>query len=120
MKFLVLGATGMAGHTISIYLLEKGHEVDTLSRKSFPFGNNIVCDITELERLENIIKDNSYNYVINCIGSLNHFAENDKPNAVFLNSYLPHWLAKVSSSLETKVIHMSTDCVFSGLKRWVS
>lgn len=116
MKFLVLGATGMAGHTISIYLLEKGHEVDTLSRKPFTFGNNIVCNVTELERLGNIIRDNRYDYVINCIGSLNQFAENDKPNAVFLNSYLPHWLAKVSSSLETKVIHMSTDCVFAGLK----
>lgn len=116
MKFLVLGATGMAGHTISIYLLEKGHDVDTLSRKPFPFGNNIVCDVTELERLENLIKDNSYDYIINCIGSLNQFAENDKPNAVCLNSFLPHWLAKITSSLKTRVIHMSTDCVFSGLK----
>lgn len=114
MKFLVLGATGMAGHTISIYLLEKGHIVDTFSRMPFPYGNNIVGNVNDLTRLEDIIQQGEYDYIINCIGSLNQFAEADKPNAVFLNSYLPHWLVQVTSTLNNKVIHMSTDCVFSG------
>ncbi|MDO4921398.1 MAG: sugar nucleotide-binding protein [Phascolarctobacterium sp.] len=116
MKFLVLGATGMSGHTISIYLLEQGYEVDTLSRKPFSYGNNIVCDVTELGMLENVIAQGNYDYIINCIGSLNQFADNDKANAVFLNSFLPHWLVKVTSALKTRIIHMSTDCVFSGRK----
>ncbi|HZH59460.1 MAG TPA: NAD-dependent epimerase/dehydratase family protein, partial [Metabacillus sp.] len=33
MKYLILGATGMAGHTISLYLHESGYEVTTFSRK---------------------------------------------------------------------------------------
>lgn len=116
MKFLVLGATGMAGHTISIYLLEQGHEVDTLSRKSFSYGKNIICNVTDLAKLDSVINEGNYDYIINCIGSLNQFAENNKPNAVFLNSYLPHWLVQVTSNKKTKIIHMSTDCVFSGMQ----
>ena len=45
MKFLVLGATGMAGHTISIYLSEQGHDVTTFSRTPFPYCKNINGDI---------------------------------------------------------------------------
>lgn len=114
MKFLVLGATGMAGHTISIYLLERGHTVDTFSRKAFAYGNNIVGNVKNLINLEEIITNGRYDCIINCIGSLNQFAEDDKSDAVFLNSFLPHWLVKVTSTLKTKIIHMSTDCVFSG------
>lgn len=114
MKFLVLGATGMAGHTISIYLLERGHTVDTFSRKAFAYGNNIVGNVKNLINLEAIITNGRYDCIINCIGSLNQFAEDDKSDAVFLNSFLPHWLVKVTSTLKTKIIHMSTDCVFSG------
>ena len=114
MKFLVLGATGMAGHTISIYLLEKGHEVDTFSRKAFAYGHNIIGDIANLSVLKDVIGQGKYDCIINCIGALNQFAENDKTNAVLLNSYLPHWLVQETKQLSTSVIHMSTDCVFSG------
>jgi len=48
MKFLVLGATGMAGHTISIYLLEQGYEVTTYTRTAFPYGKNITGDVTDV------------------------------------------------------------------------
>ena len=54
MKFLVLGATGMAGHTIAIYLSEQGHEVTTFSRTAFPFGNNISGDSTDEVLLQSI------------------------------------------------------------------
>jgi dTDP-4-dehydrorhamnose reductase len=52
--------------------------------------------------------------VINCIGILNKNAEINKHEAVFLNSYLPHYLSSLTKNIETKVIQMSTDCVFSG------
>ena len=41
MKFLVLGATGMAGHEISIYLYEQGHDVTAFSKSPFPYCKNI-------------------------------------------------------------------------------
>lgn len=60
------------------------------------------------------IDKHSFDTVINCIGMLNQFAEYDKASAAFLNGYLPHFLVKTTEGTNTQVIHMSTDCVFSG------
>lgn len=113
MKFLVLGATGMAGHIISIYLSEQGHEVTTFSRKAFPYGKNINGDIMNEALLVSILSDN-YDVVINCIGVLNEECDVIPSRAVYLNSYLPHLIADKLKNTPTKFIHMSTDCVFSG------
>lgn len=116
MKFLVLGATGMAGHTISIYLKEQGHDVTAVSRSHFPYCENIIGDITDIEFLVSTISRGKYDVIINAIGILNSDAEANKHNAVFLNSYLPHFLSDLTKETNTKIIHMSTDCVFSGEK----
>jgi dTDP-4-dehydrorhamnose reductase len=114
MKILVLGCAGMAGHTISIYLQEKGHEVIGVSREPVTFCHSVLCDVKDTERLKKIIESGEFDSVINCIGVLNQFAENDKATAVFLNAYLPHFLASATQNTKTQIIHMSTDCVFSG------
>lgn len=114
MKLLILGASGMAGHVIAIYLKEQGHEVTTLTRKSFPYCENIIADVSDLSIVSEVIEYGNYDAVINCIGILNQFAEENKQQAVFLNSYLPHYLSFITKETKTKVIHMSTDCVFSG------
>lgn len=114
MNFLILGATGMAGHTIAIYLKEQGHEVTALSRKPFLYCRNIIGDVTDLKFLADVINENDYDVVINCIGILNQDAEMNKYNAVLLNSYLPHYLSHITQNSRTRIIHMSTDCVFSG------
>lgn len=114
MKVLVLGATGMAGHTISIYLKEAGHDVIAFSRQKFDFCDNIVGDVTEFDFLKNVIDEGEYDAVINAIGILNKDADDNKKNAVLLNSYLPHYLSDITKHMKTRIIHMSTDCVFSG------
>jgi dTDP-4-dehydrorhamnose reductase len=114
MKFFVLGATGMAGHTISIYLKEQGHDVVSFSRKPFTYCENIIGDINDLKLIEDTINKGEFDAVINCIGILNADAEENKHVAVFMNSYLPHYLSFVTKDSKTKVIQMSTDCVFSG------
>ncbi|MFC0475740.1 SDR family oxidoreductase [Robertmurraya beringensis] len=114
MRFLVLGATGMAGHVIAIYLKEQGHEVEALTRRPFPYCDSIIADVTDLPVVTEVIQNGSYDAVINCIGILNQFAEDNKHQAVFLNSYLPHYLSHITKETETKIFHMSTDCVFSG------
>jgi dTDP-4-dehydrorhamnose reductase len=53
-------------------------------------------------------------YVINCVGALVLQSKNDVSTAIFLNSFLPHFLSKVGDVLNYKLIHISTDCVFSG------
>lgn len=114
-KFLVLGATGMAGHTIAIYLDEQGHEVTTFSKTPFTYCGNIVGDATDKNLVISILKDETYDVVINCIGLLNQDCDKEPAKAVYLNSYLPHLIADTLSDTKTKFIHMSTDCVFSGL-----
>lgn len=116
MKFLVLDATGMAGHTISIYLKEQGHDITAFSGKPFPFCKNIVGNACELKLFEDIIKKSEFDAVINCIRVLIQESEIDKRQAVFLNSYLPHYLSDITKESNTKIIQMSTDCVFSGKK----
>jgi dTDP-4-dehydrorhamnose reductase len=104
----------MAGHVISIYLQEAGHNVTAFSRRPFEYCNNIIGDITDLSYLKSVIIQGKYDAVINAIGILNKDAEDNKSHAVLLNSYLPHYLSEITRDIETKIIHMSTDCVFSG------
>jgi dTDP-4-dehydrorhamnose reductase len=114
MKVLLLGATGMAGHMIALYFQGAGHDVTAFSRRKFEYCNNIIGDITDFALLKNVIEEGKYDAVINAIGILNKDAEDNKSLAVLLNSYLPHFLGNITRDIKTKVIHMSTDCVFSG------
>lgn len=114
MKFLVLGCNGMAGHTISLYLSEQGHDVTGFSRTVPKVVNGVIGDAGDTDLIRNVIRDGKFDSVINCIGVLNQFAEENKASACFLNSYLPHFLADITAESDTQVIHMSTDCVFSG------
>lgn len=114
-SFLVLGASGMAGHTIALYLMERGYRVVGFSRRGVPFlGEQVTGDARDLALLEKTIESGHFDVVINCIGVLNSFAEADHDGAAYLNGELPHLLARITSSLSTRVFHMSTDCVFAG------
>ena len=114
MRFLVLGCNGMAGHTISLYLKERGHDVFGFDRQRSSYVDSVAGDAMDGEALRLLIGKNKYDSVINCIGVLNQFAEQNKAVATYLNSYLPHFIAEITDGTDTQVIHMSTDCVFSG------
>lgn len=113
-KVLVLGAGGMAGHVVSLYLRESGYSVDTLSARNALDQNTHLLDVTNTEKLRAFLSSNSYDAVINCIGVLVKQSEERKDLAVSLNAYLPHLLEQFYANTETKLIHLSTDCVFSG------
>ena len=104
----------MAGHMISLYLKEQGHDVLGFARQKSQYVNSICGDVRNTKLVEEIIKNGKFDSVINCIGILNDNANNNKASATFLNSYFPHFLAEITNSTNTQVIHMSTDCVFSG------
>ncbi|MGV8980201.1 dTDP-4-dehydrorhamnose reductase family protein [Clostridium sp.] len=115
-KILVLGATGMAGHMISRYL-------KTFSEKYIVYDichtvkldeNSIVLDIHDLNLLTAIIWGLNPDIIINSIGILNKNAEDDPSNTIFINSYLPRYLEEQFKNTNIKIIHISTDCVFSG------
>lgn len=114
LKFIVLGATGMAGHTISLYLQEQGHNVIAFTRRPFSFCENIIGDIFDLQLISDMVKQNNVDAVVNCVGILNKNAEDNKSHAVYVNSYFPHYLSYITQNSKTRIIHLSTDCVFSG------
>lgn len=115
MRFLVLGCSGMAGHTISIYLSECGHRVVGLSRCGVPFlEEQVVSDVRDEALLAEALSEGDFDVVINCVGVLNQYAERDPEGAAYLNGELPHVLARMTEGTKTRVFHMSTDCVFAG------
>ncbi len=114
MKFLVLGSTGMAGHVIFHYLREQDYNVTALSRRKFSSHVDIISDVTNQNELKKIITEGNFDFIVNCIGILNKSAEKYKTLAIKLNSELPHFLAEITTGTNTKIIHLSTDCVFSG------
>jgi len=114
MNVLVLGATGMAGHVIAIHLKEVGYNVTAFSRSNFAYCNNIIGDVLDFPFIERVVLEGNYDAVINAVGILNQDASDCKARAILLNSYLPHYLSDIAFNLRTRVIHMSTDCVFSG------
>lgn len=114
MKFLVLGCSGMAGHVISLYLKEHRQQVVGFSRRPVNFVESITGDVTDTQLLAQVVSQGDYDVVINAIGILNRAAEENKDQAVFLNAYLPHLLARLTTESKTRVFHMSTDCVFKG------
>ncbi len=104
----------MAGHVVSIHLKEAGHQVDTLSARNPLDDKTKLLDVTDFNKLEEYLNQKKYDIVINCIGILVKQSEEQQDLAVILNSYLPHWLEKHYQPSKTRIIHLSTDCVFSG------
>lgn len=113
-KFLVLGATGMVGHVISIYLYEQGYDVTTFSRNQFHYCKNINGNAMNSNFIVSMLQKGHYDIVINCIGILNQACDKEPSKAIYINSYLPHLIADILKDTDSKLIHLSTDCVFSG------
>lgn len=115
MKFLVFGVTGMAGHTISLYLQECGYKVVGFSRRSVSFlEEQVNGDVHDIDLVSKTIVKGEFDVVINCVGILNQYAERNRGEANYLNAVFPHVLAGISRKSHTRVFQLSTDCVFKG------
>jgi len=115
-KILVIGVKGMAGHVIFKSLSKLGnYEVYGVARNIDSTDRVFNLDVSNTKELEKII-DMQFDVIINCIGILNKDAENNPHKAIWFNSYFPHLLESLTKNTNTKVISISTDCVFSGKK----
>lgn len=103
----------MAGHMLSLVLQEHGHSVTPVARRGVPLDNLVLLDVQSPE-FDKFLQTHVFDVVVNCVGVLNQFAEKDLARAIYLNSYFPHALAARFARTECKVVHISTDCVFSG------
>jgi dTDP-4-dehydrorhamnose reductase len=115
-KILVIGIKGMAGHVVFKSLPKLGnYEVYGVARNVTPTDRVFNLDVSNTEELKKII-DLEFDVIINCIGILNKDAEDNPHKAIWFNSYFPHLLESLTKNTKTKVISISTDCVFSGKK----
>lgn len=118
-KVLILGVTGMLGHMVKRVLAESA-TIDIqgthIFDKNDPFYFDVVSGLRELE----VICDQSqcYDYFINCIGILPAKITEKDPatirKAIKINSLFPHELSAFAKERGVRVIHISTDGVFSG------
>jgi dTDP-4-dehydrorhamnose reductase len=114
---LVIGIKGMAGHVIFRYLQNNNnYTVFGLARNIEPSKTIFNLDISDTNELRNIIINYNFNIIINCIGVLNNAAECNPSNAVWFNSFFPHLLVEITKNTNSRVIQISTDCVFNGKK----
>lgn len=127
MKVLVLGASGMLGSAMIRVLSESGDlEVfgSIRSKKIKKFfnkniSNNLVeCkDVTDYDNLLNIFSNIKPNLVINCISLSKEFLIKSDPLLMIpIYALLPHQLAKLCKVNNSRLIHISTDAIFSGSK----
>jgi dTDP-4-dehydrorhamnose reductase len=113
-KIVVLGGTGMAGHVIAGFLADQGFDVYSASRSEKNTSKSKCIDVADFSALGSWLDVVCPEVVVNCIGVLQKMSEERPDIAVLINSYLPHWIEDRYRNSPVKLIHLSTDCVFSG------
>lgn len=114
MKYLVLGGGGMAGHVLVLTLRAHGHDVDVVARSRQQFADAIVLDIRNTQELERVVAHGRYDIVVNCVGMLLEDSHRRPDEAILVNAHLPQRMAWCLRDTSTRLMQISTDCVFSG------
>jgi len=117
-KVLILGSTGLIGHQVYNYLKDSdNYELHNISYRNKIQNDTILLNARDEKNFIDKITNIRPQYIVNCIGILINGSDADPENAIFLNSYMPHRLTRLADKINAKLIHISTDCVFSGDKK---
>lgn len=108
MKILVTGSYGQLGNSIRREF-EKNPDIEAV------YTDYDTLDITDRNAVRNFLEANKFDYVINCAAyTAVDKAETDDLKASALNTRAVGNLGEAANRTGTKVIHISTDYVFSG------
>lgn len=127
MKILVLGVTGMLGNAVFRELgRDASHDVwgtlrSVSALRHFPEQSRprllTGVDVLDQDALVAVLERVRPEVVINCVGLIKQLADAKDPlTALPINAMLPHRLARLCALIGARLIHVSTDCVFSGRK----
>ena len=113
MRIIILGSSGMLGKYVSSYFKKNGYNTININRSIFE-----VNEYTNKKSINDLFEKyniNSSDIIVNCIGLIK--PQVDKYGvclSIIVNSLFPNLLANECQSRNTKMIHITTDCVFSG------
>jgi len=112
-KVVVLGSTGMLGNAVSKHFFEKeNYETYTSYRSDELRWNERSFFFDALS--PNFAAIPECDYIVNCIGIIKPFMSEDLTASIVINSLFPRVLSSWGQHMDAKVIHITTDCVFSG------
>lgn len=124
MRLLVLGASGMLGHKLVQRLGERFDVVGSLRGPVSAYtefsaldGRKLVggVDVRSDDAIASVIEEHRADAVINAVGVIKQRREaDDAVESIEINSLLPHRLARITGDRGVRLVHFSTDCVFSG------
>jgi dTDP-4-dehydrorhamnose reductase len=122
---LVLGASGMLGNAVlRVFAEQPGWDVHGSARSAAalhhfapPLRERIVTgvDVENPDQLAALLARTRPGLIVNCVGLVKQLAEAEDPLAALpVNALLPHRLARLAGLVGARLVHVSTDCVFSG------
>ena len=126
-KVLVLGITGMLGNAVfRLFSQSAGFETHGTARSAAGLRYfdqvlrpriHVGVDVERHDHLVQIFSRVRPDVVINCVGLVKQLAEADDPlTALPINALLPHRLTRLAALSGARLVHVGTDCVFTGLK----
>ncbi len=125
MRILILGVNGMIGHVLFNYLTSNSNykvygtfRLNNESENLFKNNKNVfTISMKKDAEFIRLIDKISPNLIINCLGLVKQNLSNDNYlSTIYINSLLPHRIAKICSKFSIRLINFSTDCVFSGVR----
>ncbi len=123
MRILILGANGILGHTLFLYIKNNFRDVELLGLcgkklegtnfKNEHISNLVEIDLLNFESIDNLIRKFNPDFVINC-SVKKHLSNSDYKiiDSIYINSILPHKISNLAFINDFKFIHISTDSVF--------
>jgi dTDP-4-dehydrorhamnose reductase len=116
-KLLILGSSGLIGHQVLNYFKKSNnYEIFNISYSRLADEKTIFFDLRNFKELKLLIEKIKPNYIINCAGILIEASKKDPQSSILLNAFLPNFISSIAIELNFKLIHISTDCVFTGNK----
>lgn len=128
MKVLVLGGSGMLGHKLAEVLAAAGFDTAAAVRNgAAPWPARLAAvrrvagpDVADEAGLERLLRAERPDAVLNAVGVIKQIIGGDDPSAtIHLNALYPHRLAALCRAQGSRLVHFSTDCVFSGAEAGV-
>lgn len=130
LRVLVLGGTGMLGHKLVQQLARRGLWVGATIRSAAAPSSSAAeaslgradrifegIDVLDDRQLANVVEVARPDVIVNAVGIIKQIdAANDPVASVATNALLPHRIAALGAKQGIRLIHFSTDCVFSGRK----